>query len=93
MDFFHYQDNELYCEEVPIAELAAEYGTPLWVYSQRTLLHHFHQIQTALPVWINEAGEDARPTPFHNLRVSQHCLLLNQLGMEDAFSAPQKVPI
>lgn len=47
MDFFHYQDNELYCEEVPIAELAAEYGTPLWVYSQRTLLHHFHQIQTA----------------------------------------------
>ena len=45
MDYFNYHDNELYCEEVPIAELAAEYGTPLWVYSQRTLLHHFHQIQ------------------------------------------------
>lgn len=47
MDFFHYQDNELYCEETPVAKLAEEYGTPLWVYSKRTLLHHIKQIQTA----------------------------------------------
>ena len=47
MDYFHYQQNELYCEEVPVAKLAAEFGTPLWVYSKRTLLHHVRQIQTA----------------------------------------------
>src|SRR6266566_4635155 len=47
MDYFHYQNRELYCEEVPVAELAATYGTPLWVYSKRTLLHHIRQIQTA----------------------------------------------
>lgn len=47
MDYFHYQNNELYCEEVPVAELAKEFGTPLWVYSKRTLLHHVRQIQTA----------------------------------------------
>lgn len=47
MDYFHYQKNELYCEEVPVAELAKEFGTPLWVYSKRTLLHHVRQIQTA----------------------------------------------
>src|SRR5260221_10550009 len=47
MDYFHYQNRELYCEEVPTAELAAKYGTPLWVYSKRTLLHHIRQIQTA----------------------------------------------
>lgn len=47
MDYFHYQDNELYCEEVPVAKLAEEFGTPLWVYSKRTLLHHVRQIQTA----------------------------------------------
>ena len=47
MDHFHYQNDELYCEEIPVAELAAQYGTPLWVYSKRTLLHHFNQIKTS----------------------------------------------
>jgi len=47
MDYFHYQNRELFCEEVPAAELADRYGTPLWVYSKRTLLHHVRQIQTA----------------------------------------------
>ncbi len=47
MDYFHYQKNELFCEEVPVAELAKEFGTPLWVYSKRTLLHHVRQIQIA----------------------------------------------
>ena len=30
-----------------MAELAEKYGTPLFVYSQATLLHHLKQIQTA----------------------------------------------
>jgi diaminopimelate decarboxylase len=49
MDFFNYQSkpSQLFCEEVPVAELAAQYGTPLWIYSKRTLLHHLKQIQTA----------------------------------------------
>ncbi|MFN5297532.1 MAG: diaminopimelate decarboxylase [Planctomycetaceae bacterium] len=47
MDFFHYQNGELYCEETRIADLAAQYGTPLYVYSKRTLLHHLTQIQQA----------------------------------------------
>lgn len=47
MDYFHYKNRELFCEETPAAELAAKYGTPLWVYSKRTLLHHLRQIQQA----------------------------------------------
>ena len=47
MDYFNYKNHELYCEDVPATELAAKYGTPLWVYSKRTLLHHLGQIQTA----------------------------------------------
>jgi diaminopimelate decarboxylase len=47
MDHFHYQNGELYCEETPVAELAKKYGTPLWIYSKRTLLHHVKQIQTS----------------------------------------------
>src|SRR5436190_19142356 len=47
MDHFAYRERTLYCEDVPVPELAAEYGTPLYVYSQATLLHHLKQIQTA----------------------------------------------
>lgn len=47
MDFFRYRDRVLHCEDVPVAELAAAYGTPLFVYSQATLLHHLRSLQTA----------------------------------------------
>ena len=47
MDYFRYQNGELFCEETPITALAEQHGTPLFVYSKRTLLHHLNQIQTA----------------------------------------------
>lgn len=47
MDHFEYRNRTLFCEEVPIPELASQYGTPLYVYSQATLLHHLRQLQTA----------------------------------------------
>jgi diaminopimelate decarboxylase len=46
MDHFHYRGNELYCEETRVAELAEKYGTPLYVYSSATLLHHLKTLQT-----------------------------------------------
>src|SRR5581483_2156791 len=47
MDRFRYRDRVLYCEDVPVADLAAAYGTPLFVYSAGTLLHHLGEIQKA----------------------------------------------
>jgi diaminopimelate decarboxylase len=47
MDHFQYRNHVLYCEDVPLSELADRYGTPLFVYSRATLLHHLKQIQTA----------------------------------------------
>jgi diaminopimelate decarboxylase len=34
MNAFRYSKGELYCEGVPLARLAGEFGTPLYVYSQ-----------------------------------------------------------
>jgi diaminopimelate decarboxylase len=34
---FHYQDGALYAEDVPLEDLAARFGTPLYVYSRRAL--------------------------------------------------------
>src|SRR5205085_3726576 len=47
MDHFSYRAGTLHCEDVPVQALAEQYGTPLYVYSRRTLLHHLNQLQTA----------------------------------------------
>ena len=47
MDHFHYKDRVLHCEDVPLRALAEAYGTPLFVYSTATLLHHLCQLQRA----------------------------------------------
>ena len=47
MDFFNYKNGELYCEDVPAERIAREVGTPAYVYSKATLLHHYHQIAEA----------------------------------------------
>jgi diaminopimelate decarboxylase len=47
MDHFCYRNGVLYCEEVPVPALVEAYGTPLYVYSQATLLHHLEQLKQA----------------------------------------------
>lgn len=48
MDHFEYKQGVLYCEDVAVAELAAAYGTPLFVYSRATLERHWHAFDNAL---------------------------------------------
>ena len=47
MNHFHYRDRVFHCEDVPVADLAAEYGTPVFVYSQAALLGQLNAIKTA----------------------------------------------
>jgi diaminopimelate decarboxylase len=47
MDHFHYRNRILHCEDVPVRQLAEAHGTPLYIYSKATLLHHLTQIQKA----------------------------------------------
>jgi diaminopimelate decarboxylase len=47
MDHFHYRNRILHCEDVPVRRLTETYGTPLYVYSTATLLHHLRQLQQA----------------------------------------------
>ena len=41
MHDFHYLDNKLYCEDVPVSTIAASVGTPFYLYSNHTLENHF----------------------------------------------------
>jgi len=47
MDHFQYRDGELYCEGVSADRIAREVGTPAYVYSSATLVHHYRQISSA----------------------------------------------
>ena len=47
MHDFRYRDNELYCEGVAVKRLARRYGTPLYVYSQKTIIDHYRKIKDA----------------------------------------------
>jgi len=48
MNHFHYRNGELHCEDVPLACIAAEVGTPLYVYSTATLMRHYRVFDQAL---------------------------------------------
>src|ERR1700722_20694813 len=48
MHYFRYVGNKLYCEGVPVESLVKKYGTPLYIYSQRTLTEHFEKLDRAL---------------------------------------------
>jgi len=48
MDDFELRNGELHCEEVPLAEIAAVVGTPVYVYSTATMCRHVAALRSAL---------------------------------------------
>ena len=48
MDYFAYHDGELWAEAIRVSDLVEQFGTPLYVYSARTLRRHYHAFDTAL---------------------------------------------
>ena len=48
MDHFIYRDGVLHAEDVPLTEIAAQVGTPFYVYSAATLLRHFQVFDESL---------------------------------------------
>jgi len=48
MHDFYYRGHKLFCEGVAVETLARRFGTPLYVYSQRTLTDHFRKLDRAM---------------------------------------------
>ncbi|MFT3882608.1 MAG: diaminopimelate decarboxylase [Gemmatales bacterium] len=75
MDHFQYRNQALFCEDVPVSQLAAQYGTPLWVYSQATLVHHLKTLQSAF--------EEVNPLICYSIKTNGNthiCRLMQQNG-------------
>lgn len=47
MHHFRYIDNELFCEDVSVADIADQVGTPFYLYSHATLKQHFRAFDGA----------------------------------------------
>src|SRR5574337_167395 len=48
MEHFHYVQNKLQCEGVSLAEAAARFGTPAYVYSRSTIEENFRRLEGRL---------------------------------------------
>jgi len=48
MHDFHYVGNKLHCDRVAVEALANKFGTPLYVYSQRTVSRRFLELDRAM---------------------------------------------
>lgn len=48
MDHFNYVDGQLMAEGIPLADIAAQFGTPAYVYSRATIERHWHAFDDAL---------------------------------------------
>jgi diaminopimelate decarboxylase len=48
LDYFEYQNDQLFAEQVSLEQLAAQYGTPLYVYSRATIERHYHAFEQSL---------------------------------------------
>ncbi|HYA35708.1 MAG TPA: diaminopimelate decarboxylase [Candidatus Binataceae bacterium] len=47
MHYFDYRNDQLFAEDIAVKDLAARFGTPLYVYSSRTLRRHFRVFDEA----------------------------------------------
>lgn len=47
MDHFNYKKGKLYAEDVPVAKIAANVGTPVYIYSKATFLEHLQRTTRA----------------------------------------------
>ena len=48
MHEFKYRGNHLYCEDLKIEEIVRRFGTPLYIYSHKTIIDHYLKLKRAL---------------------------------------------
>lgn len=76
MHDFRYKHNELYCEGVAIKRLARRYGTPLYVYSQKTIIDHYRKIK--------DAFRSVKPIICYSMKANSNLAICRSLVKEGA---------
>jgi len=76
LDHFHIQDGELYAEDVPLSRIAAEVGTPVYVYSRATFERHARVFREGL------GGLEKPPHLAFAVKSNPNLAVLRLLGRE-----------
>jgi diaminopimelate decarboxylase len=80
MNHFEAREGELWCEDVPLRLIAAQVGTPAYVYSTATLERHYRVFREAL------AGEPGLGAPLiaYAVKANSNLSVLRTLGVMGA---------
>ncbi len=84
MHYFAYKDDDLYAEDVPLEKLARDYGTPLYVYSKRTLLRHIRAYSEAFGGDPSRGDESPMGIVSFALKANSNGAILGLLASEGA---------
>lgn len=72
MDFFEYDNNQLFAEDVSLKSIVNEFGTPCYVYSRATLERHWHAF--------NDAFGDQPHLICYSVKANSNIAILNLLA-------------
>lgn len=73
---FHRMRGQLYCEQVPVARIAEAVGTPVYIYSYKTLVDHLRKLQRAF--------RSLRPLICFSVKANGNLAILRLLAREGA---------
>jgi diaminopimelate decarboxylase len=76
MHYFNYEDGELFCEGTPLRSIAEEVGTPVYVYSRRTLVDHYRRL--------DDAFSDLRHLICYSVKANSNLAVISTLASEGA---------
>jgi len=74
MNYFNYRENILHCEEIPVEDIAREVGTPVYLYSHKTLVRHFRVFDSAF--------DDIPHIVCFSAKANSNIAILNMLARE-----------
>ena len=78
---FYYQNNILTVDGVRLDELAAQYGTPLYVYSKAAFTNHYRQYADAC---LSHHSDEIHSLVCYSVKSNSNIAILNILGQEGA---------
>ncbi len=73
---FYYRGKDLYCEKVRVSDIAEAVGTPLFIYSQKTLVEHYRKLARAF--------RSVRPLICYSVKANSNLAILKTLVAEGA---------
>lgn len=71
MHDFHYQGDELYCEQVRVRDIVEKVGTPAYIYSHKTFIEHLAKIQKAF--------QSVKPLICYSMKANSNLAILKSL--------------